>query len=243
MKYNILIALAFFFAFCIACSEKDELTQSVFTAVGDKVRIDGVLTESDLIAKSALSISNGETSFYVGYQQVSGNNQNPVAYRYDNGQLTWRIDDYEVTGDDGSAYGILWDGNETLYIVFSATGTQGKIEDDYRRFCINGWLTSYGSGGGSKVSIIAKINVLTGIAEKGTFLYAKKSNGETNSLTIKSLKLDSDGNLVVTCDSWYSPLQIDKTPFTCTGDSPFEYTITFEPNLSKALSAKTEQCN
>jgi hypothetical protein len=47
---------------------------------------------------------------------------------------------------------------DALYGVFTATGTQGTSSTDYRRFTTTGWLTSYGAGGGPKVSVILKIN-------------------------------------------------------------------------------------
>lgn len=230
----------------LSCNKQEDPAETTpttaFTAVGNKVRIDGNLTEAELKALSAVSVGNKHTAFYVGYEQVSSDNQNPVAYRFDNGQLTWRTTNYETTGDDGSAYGILWDGAESLYFVFSATGTQGNAADDYRRFCTEGWLTNYGSGGGPKVAILAKINAQTGTAESGTFLYAQLSNGKTNSLEVTNLAFDAQGNIVVSANSWYSPLKTDKSRFTCQGSSPFEYTVCFKSDLSWAISAQTNGC-
>lgn len=227
-----------------ACSKNNNINQKTnsYSQVGTSVSIHSNLTENELKEKNAVFISNGKTNFYVGYQQVSSTNKNPVVMRFDDGNLTWVKSDYETSGDDGTAYGILWDGANDLYIAFSATGSQGDAEYDYRRFCTNGWLKRYGTGGGAKVSVILKINTKTGAATNGTFLYAIKSDGKTNSLVIKEMNFDNSKVLLST-NSWYSPLNIDKKPFSCSGSSPFAYKIAFNNTLNEALSATSENCN
>lgn len=232
----------------LACEEetsKNEAGNDLInlSEVGNSQPITGHETEAELLEAGVVSIENNGSRFFIGYEQVSANNQNPIVLRFDNGELTWKRDDYETSGDDGKGYGLLWDGLNRLYAVFSATGTQGEASEDYRRFCSEGWLTSYGSGGGPKVAVIAQLNANTGEPEHGTFLYAKKENNETNSLVIKDITFDDDFYVVLTADSWYSPLNTNKEPMTCSASSPFNYQITFDAYLQNALSTNADGCN
>lgn len=45
-------------------------------------------------------ITIGETTFFIGSQQVSNNNQNPIFARLDGDDLTYVRTDYETTDDD-----------------------------------------------------------------------------------------------------------------------------------------------
>ncbi len=106
-------------------------------------------SEASIKAKKGSVVNNGSTNIYIGYQQVSYNNKNPILIRFDNGVKKWCRTDYETTGDDGSGYGLLWDQGSNLFGVFSSTGSQNNGVD-FRRFAIGRWLTSYGSGGQTK---------------------------------------------------------------------------------------------
>ena len=215
----------------------------VLTSVnsGNSATFTGTDTEASIIAKNAPSVKSGTTSFYVGYEQVSGTNQDPRLIRFDNGSTTWFAKNYEVTGDDSRGYGLLWDGANNLYGVFSAVGAQGTPDQDFRRFATKGWLTSYGQGGGPRVSIVAKIDPVTGNVINATYLTSKLSNGNANSLTVKSLAFNGQ-NVVVQADAFFSPLKTDRTPFTCNGTSPFNYSIELTPDLGTAVSATADQC-
>ncbi|MEM9777186.1 MAG: hypothetical protein AAF902_21585 [Chloroflexota bacterium] len=204
-------------------------------------------SEADLIDKSVTSAGVNGKTIYVGYQQVSANNQNPIVARYDNGAQVWCRTDYETSGDDGRATGVWWNGTDSgLYLIFSATGTQGSSDQDFRRFAQNGWLSSYtdgspGGGGGPKVSIVAKANGGDGSIESATFVTAVLSSGKTNSLTVDQLT-PSVETITVQARSWYSPRNPDKTAMSCEGSSPFAYTLTLSADLSTALNASAENC-
>ncbi len=198
-------------------------------------------SEAVIRRKSGPVVAFGRSHIYAGYQQVSSDNQNPIVARFDRGRRTWCRTDYETTGDDGKGYGLLWNGGNALYAVFSATGSQGTASQDYRRFSTRGWLSSYGSGGGPQVAVIARLNPNTGNPVAGTFLTGVLSSGRTNSLLVRALAW-SDGRLTVTADSWYAPRRIDRQPMTCTGSSPFVYTLTLGANLSQAAAATAERC-
>jgi hypothetical protein len=237
MRILIVLSVILFLSSC----KKENQPNEAISNVGDAQIFSPSDAEADLT--NITSIRDGNTSFYIGYQQVSSNNQNPILAKFKDGQQVWVKTDYEITNDDGKGYGLLWDGGDRLYAVFSATGSQGSSSEDFRRFAQNGWLTSYGAGGGPKVAILAKINPANGEVEHATFLYAKLSNGNSNSMSVKGLSFDADWNVVVDADSWYSPLNVDKQPFSCSGSSPFDYTISFNPDLTEALSASAEGCN
>jgi hypothetical protein len=128
------------------------------------------------------------------------------------------------------------------YGHFSSTGTQGEPSSDFRRFATNSWIPSYGHGGGSKIAIIARINIQTGQPEVATFVKAKLSNGNANSVVVKSLQLSSGNNLLVTANAWYSPLDIHAERMECEGNSPFSWTLQLSHDLSQALSSEATGC-
>jgi hypothetical protein len=200
-------------------------------------------TEGTLRSKNATFVQYTNDRIYVGYTQVSSDNQNPIIVRYRDGKQVWCRNSYEVTGDDGFAYGLLWDrARHILYVVFTATGTQGQPEEDYRRFTKNGWLTSYGSGGGAKVAIISRVNTKNGNPMFGTFVTAINS-GKSNSIEITKLSLNSKTkHISIEANCWWLPRKVDRTPMNCTGSSPFQYRVSFTTNLSIATSASAETC-
>jgi hypothetical protein len=201
-------------------------------------------TEATLISKNVTFVQYTTDRIYVGYTQVSSDNQNPIIVRYNNGKQIWCRSDYETTGDDGIAYGLLWDrSNRILYTVFTATGTQGQPTEDYRKFTTNGWLSSYGAGGGPKVAIIARLDVATGRPMFGTFISATNS-GKSNSIEITRLSYNNITNRIsIQANCWWLPRKIDRSPMTCTGSSPFQYNVTFTTNLSIATLASATTCS
>lgn len=209
---------------------------AVRSAVGEAIAFSCSDSEADIRAKEGQSVTFGDTTIYIGYRQVSRNNQDPRLIRFDNGDRVWCRDDYEVTGDDSQGYGLVWDGDRNLYAVFSSTGAQGSSTEDFREFARGGWLQSYGSGGGAKVAVLARINPDTGDVDAATFLTAQLSSGRSNTVVVKELNF-AENELSVRADSFYSPRKSDRTPFSCEGDSPFDYSIGFTPDLSEATQA------
>ncbi len=187
-------------------------------------------------------VAFGTSRIYIGYQQVSSTNKNPIMVRFNSGQRVWCRTNYEMSGDDGEGYGLLWDGGNMLYGVFSATGTQGSSSQDYRRFTSQGWLSSYGNGGGPKASVILRINPNTGVANAGTFVTSQLSNGRTNSLVVRSLAWNNS-RLVVQANAWFSPRRPNRQPLSCSGSSPFDYRLVLVANLSRAVTASADRCS
>ncbi|WP_413198844.1 hypothetical protein [Nostoc piscinale] len=214
---------------------------SMRTSFGKGVAFTCNDSEASIKAKNGPKISIGAKTIYIGYQQVTSLNKDPRIIRFDNGIKKWCRNDYETTNDDGTGYGLLWDGNNVLYGVFSSTGSQ--TGNDFRRFAKNGWLSSYGSGGGAKVAVIARINPSNGSVLSATFVSAKKpSDGKSNSLLITNLSWNNT-TLKVLADSWSNPRRADKNSMTCAGSSPYKYTVVFTGDLTKANSASAVNCN
>jgi hypothetical protein len=194
------------------------------------------MTRTQLQRSGTPSITVGTSQIFIGYRQVSSINKNPILIRFNGTTRVFCRVGYETTGDDGTGYGLWWDGGPVIYGVFSATGTQGLPSQDFRRFATNGWLKSYGSGGGPKIAIIARINASTGVISHATFLSARLSSGKSNSIQVTGLNF-VNGEVQVTANSWFSPRRTNLTAFTCTGSSPFLYNIVFNSTLTTALSA------
>lgn len=215
---------------------------TVSASVGDSVEFSCRDSESAVRQKGGPVVTIGRSRIYIGYRQVSSTNKNPIVVRFNRGRRAWCRTDYETTGDDGEGYGLLWDGSNALYAVFSATGTQGTPSQDYRRFTSRGWLTSYGSGGGPKVAVLARLDPTNGAPNAGTFLTAQLSSGRSNSLEVTGLSW-TGSRLVVTANSWFSPRRANRQPMTCNGSSPFFYRVVFSGNLRQVFRTQSDRCS
>lgn len=213
---------------------------TTMSSVGKGVAFTCNDSEATIKAKNGPKVSIGVTNIYIGYQQVSSINKDPRIIRFDNGVRKWCRSNYETTLDDGTGYGLLWDGGNVLYGIFSSTGSQTGY--DFRNFTQGRWLSSYGSGGGAKVAVIARINPLNGDVSYATFVTARKlSDGKTNSLVVTSLSWNGT-TLKVLADSWANPRRADRNSMICTGASPFKYTAVFTADLTKVNSASAINC-
>ncbi|MEP0789922.1 hypothetical protein NDA00_17610 [Funiculus sociatus GB2-M2] len=215
---------------------------NLVSSIGSNVTFSCNDSEATIRAKNGPRVTFGSSIIYIGYQQVSSINQDPRMVRFDNGVRTWCKTDYDTTGADGRGYGLLWNGSSILYAAFSTDGTQGTSSQDFRRFATNGWLTSYGQGGGRKVAILARIDPKTGNVLNATFLSALLSNGESNSLDVKGLSWTGT-NLVIQADSYFAPRRPNKTAMTCIGTSPLQYKAQFTSDLRTVVQASALGCS
>jgi hypothetical protein len=211
-------------------------------SIGKAPVINCSFSRAEMNEKATVKVESANTAIFAGYQQVAANNQNPIVARFEGDTQTWCRSDYETSGDDGTAYGLIWDGANELYAAFSATGTQGDASSDYRRFTQSGWLTGYGNGGGAKVTVLLKLDTSDGSPVAGTYLRSQKSDGKTNSLVITGLAFVEDAEIQVLSDAWFSPLATDKAPLSCSGSSPFDYELIFDRALSKPRRASATNC-
>lgn len=198
-------------------------------------------SEATIAATGAARIQLGSQTIYIGTQQASSINQNPLIASFDatNPANNWVRTDYEVTGADGRGYGLFWSGSQ-LYGVFSVDGTQGTPDQDFRRVSAGAtqpWLRSYGSGGGAKVAVLARLNPATGEMSDAVYLSAILSTGKSNSFAITNLSTNAAGNVVVQAQSYYAPRRPDGTAMTqvTTASSPFAYTLEITPDLKTVV--------
>lgn len=217
------------------------LAGAATASVGKSIAFRCTDTEATIRALGGPRVAIGTTSFYIGYQQVSSTNKNPILIRFNAGRRAWCRVDYEVTGDDSTGYGLVWNGGD-LYAAFSSTGTQGTPAQDFRRFATRGWLPSYGSGGGAKVAVVARIDPTNGNVRAATFLSSVLSNGRSNSLQVERLVLNANGNLQVIASAWSFPRRGDRSRMTCNSGSPYPYTLVFLPNLNQVVRASATGC-
>ncbi|MEM6503184.1 MAG: hypothetical protein AAF685_15280 [Cyanobacteria bacterium P01_C01_bin.89] len=201
-------------------------------------------SESTLRTRGVTRITQGTSTIYVGFVQTSPNNQDPRIARFDNGQQVWCREDYEITGDDSTGYGLVWDGGDRLYAAFTSTGSRGTPDRDFRRFATNGWLSSYGAGGGPSVTVLAQISPNTGDVRQATFISALQSNGSSNSLRLTELGLGAN-TVTIRANSAFSPRRPDRSAFSCTatGVGGFDYTATFTADLSTVTQAGAPGCS
>lgn len=212
-------------------------------------------SEAAISAKNGPKVTIGTTTVYIGYRQVTSANKDPILVSFNNGVRRWVRTDYETTNDDGTGTGLAWDGSN-LYAVFTSTGTQPG--NGYSRFTGSGWLRGYtdgspGGGGGSRVSILAKVDLATGNIQSATYLTARNdrrtvtvADDRTNSLTVKGLQF-SGGTVIVQADSTYAPRRPDKTSMTqrvgggaLSANSSYNYEVVLAGNLGSALSTKAK---
>lgn len=128
--------------------------------------------------------------YEVGFDQATSINQNPFVRKTNAaGQEIWRVV-YENTPVDGRAVWIALDANQKPYVVFTVDGGSNdagainKKELDNPNAFSGVFQSGYGSGGGPKVSVIARLNPANGKIEKGTFVTARLTDGKSNTLNI-----------------------------------------------------------
>jgi len=210
------------------------------------VKFGGSDGQAAIASTGAAKVTIGSQTIYIGTQQVSSINQNPIIASFDsqNPGNNWVKTNYETTGADGRGYGLFWDG-KSLYGVFSVDGTQGSPSEDFRRASSGAnqqWLKSYGQGGGAKVAVLARIDPKTGNMTDAAYLSAVLSSGKSNSLAVTGISTNSKGNLVVKAQSYFAPRRPDGKAMTQTGSggSPFDYNVEITRDLKTVVSTSAK---
>ncbi|NEQ99402.1 MAG: hypothetical protein F6K30_22305, partial [Cyanothece sp. SIO2G6] len=196
----------------------------------------------DNLTASGLARSiHGNQTIFIGTRQVTSNNQNPFAISFVDDTIAWYVSDYETGGPDGRGIGLVWDGGDDFYAAFSVDGGGSGLET----LASNGWMRSYGSGGGPKVTVLARLDAATGLQDaglngQGTFVSSVLSNGRTNSFVPTELGLDASGDVILNANSWFAPRGINRQAMAevdSSSGSPFEYSIVFDADLGAAQGA------
>lgn len=199
IEYYQPMVIAFSLLFLTACNSDDDTLETHPTDPTSSI------PNIELSTSTTATDTNGNT-YEVGFNQVSSVNQDPyVRKKNTNGDTIWYVE-HETSEVDGRATHIFMDNRNTPWVVFTLVG--GSYSDDYltKRALDNVnafnsiYAGGYGDGGGAKVSIIARLNPDTGKIVKGSFIIAKKSDGKTIGLNIKSIGM-VDGALAFTANT------------------------------------------
>ncbi|WP_035726501.1 hypothetical protein [Eisenibacter elegans] len=142
---------------------------------------------------STNTVTDAQGNVYtVGFDQATSINQNPFVRKVNaQGQEQWRLV-YENTPVDGRAVLVTLDEAQNPWVVFTVDGGSNDAGAIQRRQVASNafqgvYNNSYGSGGGPKVSLVARLNPNTGIIERGTFVAARLTSGNTNTLNITKI--------------------------------------------------------
>ncbi len=181
------------FIFTTGCSKKDESSapeSTTFTAVTTITDKDGNV-------------------YTIGYDQVSSNNQDAYLQKKNaGGQTVWRKI-YDGSPIDSRGVWITLDANQDPWVVFSADGGSGGStafnQKEVEANAFTGvYKSGYGAGGGPRVVIAAHINRETGKIFKGSYLGAKLTDGNTNSISADKIGING-GRMVLEVTSAYKP--------------------------------------
>ena len=191
-------------------------------------------------ASGAAQVTFGTSTMIAGYQQINGNDQDPIVARFDGDSKVFCEHTKKGGGVDARAYGVTWDGKDTLYAVFTVVGG-GTAFDAAAK---GGWVSSYGDGGASaKVMVAGQLDARTGVLGKSTFVPSKLvKNGQkkTNTLTpADAVHVLADGTLEIFGNAAYCTLNPDQSSMCKDGgqDYPKGFRARFSPDFTKMLCA------
>lgn len=198
-------------------------------------------TSAEALAASKLArVSANGSTMYVGFHQVSGDNQDPFAARVDGDRVAWCVY-HENDPPDGRALGLAWDGGPVAYVVYTIVGGGTDLE-------MAGWFRSYGghagiAGGGKKVGVLGRVDAVTGALTAATHLPAVLEGRKLNSHAPADAPLVlASGQVEYRGSSAHKPLGADgKNPMGCT-DYPFDTTYRFSPDLAALACATSTNC-
>lgn len=206
--------------------------KDAFDASGKGLRC--AMTKEEM--SSAPSVTFGDTTIFVGFEQI-GDNQDPLVVRYDGAKQTY-CTHHEREPPDGRALGIAWDGGSTAYVVYTIVGGGSALDKAAK----GGWLESYGRGGGPKVSVLGAVDAASGALTAATFVIAKKNDGSTNTHTPTGAPIRrEDGRIELRGSSAFQPVNPDRTPMTCT-DYPFATQYVLSADLRALECSSSTNC-
>lgn len=191
-------------------------------------------------AKQPAKVTFGASTIVVGYEQVGGNDQDPLVARFDNGQKVFCEHSKKGGGIDGRAYGLTWDGGTHLYVVYTIVGG-GTLFDTAAK---GGWLSSYGDGGASaKASVIGIVDTTTGVVTKASFVTSKLTkNGQLKTNTLvpaDAVHVTPEGAVEFFGTPAYCTLNPDRSSMCDPNksDYPKDYRARFNADLTEMLCA------
>jgi hypothetical protein len=185
-------------------------------------------------------VTIGTSTLYAGFRQASGNNQNPIVARFDDGEQVWCAE-HETEGPDGRAEGVTWDGGDVAYVVYTVVGGGTGLEGH------GGWLPSYApgaiSGGGAKVSVVGRVDASSGELLSSTFVIAVLSSGNVNThRPAGAVTVLEDGSVEFLGASAHKPIDANgRDSMDCT-DYPFDSRYRSSADLTELVCADSSNC-
>ncbi len=173
--FRVVIVLLFF----SRCGSNDDVSPS------------GNPTNTNLTATTKVVDANNN-EYSIGFDHATSINQNPTIIKKDaTGKQIWKVT-YETTPVDGRGNLIALDSDNIPWAVFSVDGGSTDAGFINKKQIASGafsnvYMNGYGSGGGAKVAVFAKIDPANGNILKGTFIIAKLTSGNTNTLNITKM--------------------------------------------------------
>lgn len=217
------------------------------------------MKESQIASTGAASVyggANRNLRWYIG-EVANRSSSDPIIAHFNANKLVWCRSDFETTADASVGYGLLYNSPGSLYALFSSRGFDvGSGSADQRRYSTNGWQPRYGSvragsrqfhQGSSKVSILAKLNPLTGDVMASTYLTSRDLFGTVGELVVKGLKhsratRNSAETITVVAQTSAAPLRPNLTRMKCTTNAPYHYEITLDSGLNKVIATSSPTC-
>lgn len=169
-----------------------------------------------VVFSGTVTLDSSGFSYKIGYYQTTSTNQDCYLKKTSPANESIWEKLYDSSPVDCKGLAVSFDNyNNKIWAAFSVDG--GSYDSGYitkkeiaASALENVIFSSYGRGGGPKVSFISRINPLTGVIEKATFLLARTSQGninavsKTNTLVVKDINARNDG-VFVAVDSYYMP--------------------------------------
>lgn len=201
-------------------------------------------TPEAILAKKPTQLTFGSATIVVGMEQISATDQDPLVARIDDGKLTFCEHSKKGGGVDARAYGLTWNGKDTLYVVYTVVGG-GTLFDTVAK---GGWLSSYGDGGASaKATVIGRVDVTTGVVLQATFVSSKVNKSgqlKTNTLIpADAVHVTDKGELEFFGTPTYCTLNPDHSLMCTAGVSseyPKNYRARFAPDLTTMVCASAD---
>lgn len=163
VKSNFFMLSLFGLCLLLSSCEKDDANP------GNAPETPAVLTKNG--SESILTLGN--VVYKTGYRQVSSNNQDAYLLKEVDGKQEWSKT-YDTAPDDSRGVALNFaDGR--LYAAFTCTGGNTGFKATAGAF-----QSSYGSGGGPKITYFAQVNPDNGEIVAATFVGARLSDGRTN---------------------------------------------------------------
>lgn len=130
-------------------------------------------------------VTVGNVKYVVGFSQVTSNRQDAFAYKMTGGKLDW-CHYYDQSPADTRGEKLAVSGSE-VFVAFTTDGGNAHY-----RATKSAVQSSYGQGGGPKVTFLARLDAGTGRICHGTYLAGRLKDNRTNTLRPERIQIGRD---------------------------------------------------